>query len=746
MKKWILFFVFIVCVSLYSQTAIQPSGSGTEASPYLIGTLENLYWVSQNPGSWNSWFRQTADIDAADTATWNPNEAGGYYGWSPIGTEAVKFTGRYNGNHYTIRNLYINRPVTDYIGFIGFARNPDTHDGRPVIYQLGLLDVNFTGRDFTGALIGRIYGWYDGTFYWPTLYRAQIYHCYSTGSVTGRDYTGGLIGFSEYTLIYYSFSTCDVIGAWRVGGLLGAIRNYTIAYCCYSIGAVDGNQDVGGLVGYVTWYVNLNACYSSGYVDNGTNIGGLVGIGSDASQSQCYWDTETSGRVTSYLGTGKTTAQLKQQNYGSDWDFTNTWWMEVGQTRPLLRGARKVRIFTPHQLQLMKSNLASSYTLMRDIDLSCIQNPADVWGTIENAEGGFVPIGTSADPFTGTLNGNGYNLDGLYINRNSVYYNGLFGYSVGATIENLGVTNVNITGSDYTGGLVGKIDTSSCISSSYSTGSVSGTWFLGGLVGESNSSSINNSYSTVIVSGTGNRVGGLAGMIASSSNINNSYSMGIASGQSFVGGFAGYHSSSIISNSFSTGNVSNTGTAIGGFTGYNSSSAISNCYSTGSIDGYGDVGGFVGSNNGTPISNSFWDAETDNLDGTSSGSTNFGATGKITSEMKTQSTFTDAGWDFTDIWEMYAGYNDGYPYLQWQYSAPTQPAIPENVQISISEGVATITWNEVSEATSYKIYSSEDLYADFSSWTLEVDNIIGLFWTDENATEMIKFYVVVAVN
>jgi hypothetical protein len=36
------------------------------------------------------------------------------------------------------------------------------------------------------------------------------------------------------------------------------------------------------------------------------------------------------------------------------------------------------------------------------------------------------------------------------------------------------------------------------------------------------------------------------------------------------------------------------------------------------------------------------------------------------------------------IWERYSELNDGYSYLQWQYSAPTQQAIPENVQISIS--------------------------------------------------------------
>ena len=37
--------------------------------------------------------------------------------------------------------------------------------------------------------------------------------------------------------------------------------------------------------------------------------------------------------------------------------------------------------------------------------------------------------------------------------------------------------------------------------------------------------------------------------------------------------------------------------------------------------------------------------------------------------MKTQATFTDAGWDFTDIWGISAGQNNGYPYLQWVFTS-----------------------------------------------------------------------------
>ena len=55
------------------------------------------------------------------------------------------------------------------------------------------------------------------------------------------------------------------------------------------------------------------------------------------------------------------------------------------------------------------------------------------------------------------------------------------------------------------------------------------------------------------------------------------------------------------------------------------------------------LGGLCGTG-GRNISNCFWDIETSGM------STSSGGTGKSTAQMKAQSTFTDAGWNFTDIW------------------------------------------------------------------------------------------------
>lgn len=160
----------------------------------------------------------------------------------------------------------------------------------------------------------------------------------------------------------------------------------------------------------------------------------------------------------------------------------------------------------------------------------------------------------------------------------------------------------------FFGGLVGD-NYYGTITNCYSTGSVSGDSDVGGLVGVNNQGTITNCYSTGVVSGT-NFIGGLVG--ESSGTITNCYSTGSVAGDSYVGGLAG----------------DNSGT-------------ITGCYSTGSISGTGyQVGGLVGRNYKGTVGTSFWDTQS------SGQSTSAGGTPKTTAEMKTKSTFTNAGWDF----------------------------------------------------------------------------------------------------
>ena len=124
------------------------------------------------------------------------------------------------------------------------------------------------------------------------------------------------------------------------------------------------------------------------------------------------------------------------------------------------------------QLQEMQDNLVAHYVLMNDIDCS----DTVTW----NDEAGFEPVGNSSTTFTGTLDGQGHIITGLYINRLGENYVGLFG-NIGAEIKNVGLIDVNINGYRLVGGLVGS-NQYGTILNSYATGDVRGSYhYIGGL-------------------------------------------------------------------------------------------------------------------------------------------------------------------------------------------------------------------------------------------------------------------------
>ena len=286
-------------------------------------------------------------------------------------------------------------------------------------------------------------------------------------------------------------------------------------------------------------------------------------------------------------------------------------------------------ITTCEELQNMKNNLSRNYYLGKDIDCS---------DTVKwNSGAGFVPVGNYSNKFTGTFDGRGYKITGLFINR-PTDYEGLLGCTgSGSEIKDAGLEDVDVTGDSFVGGLVGT--NYGTITNSYSTGSVSGVYgYGGGLVGE-NDGTITNSYSAGSVSGGECYGGGLAGVNVGT--INNSYSTGTVTGCLDVGGLVG-HNSGTITNSYSTGSVSGN---------------CGNCY----------VGGLVGYNPGGTITNSYWDIET------SGQSSSAGGEGKTTAEMKQQATFVD--WDFLNIWDIIEEVT--YPYLRWQ-------GLPVSVRIKLT--------------------------------------------------------------
>ena len=100
----------------------------------------------------------------------------------------------------------------------------------------------------------------------------------------------------------------------------------------------------------------------------------------------------------------------------------------------------------------------------------------------------------------------------------------------------------------------------------------------------------------------------------------------------------------------------------GGLVAENSGGDIINSYSIAQVtDSRAFVGSFFPS---STCSGCFWDFETSGSGSSGSTECDGGATAKTTAEMKTEATFTSAGWDFDNNWAIDPTINDGYPYIK----------------------------------------------------------------------------------
>ncbi len=317
------------------------------------------------------------------------------------------------------------------------------------------------------------------------------------------------------------------------------------------------------------------------------------------------------------------------------------------------------------------------YKQMNDIDASATSG----W------TGGFPPIGTSSPnhQFGGHYDGQGYKITGLYINRSSTDYIGLFGYFLGnAEIKNLIIESPSITGNNYVGALVGKNDGATITNCSVSCGtdSISGSSYVGGLIGNNQLGTITNclvsdSTGSTAVYGSSD-VGGLIGE-NQAGTISSSCFIGKINGSSStaVGGLIGYETNPsqtwgnlVLQNSFFQGSIPRGIAASAGLIGYaDDTCSISDCYAAASMTG----SPLINTNSNITIQSTYYDVSLNNTNSP------YG-TPLSTSQMQQKSSFS--GWDFTNTWKILS---NEYPKLKAIFP-------PEIISVSPSDN-GTITSN-----------------------------------------------------
>jgi len=215
-----------------------------------------------------------------------------------------------------------------------------THHGGLVGWST-ITTGDFTNNYATGNVLGGSTH-QGGLAGWSTITTGNFTNNYASGSVNGSTHTGGLAGWSTITTGNFTnnYASGSVNGSTHTGGLAGwstittgSLNNN------YASGNVAGTTYTGGLAGWSTVTTgDLRNNYATGQVTGTTPIGGLLGFGAGAAaHSSNYWNTETSGLMSSAGGTGKTTTEMQSKSTFADWDFSDTWFMQTGSTYPLLK-------------------------------------------------------------------------------------------------------------------------------------------------------------------------------------------------------------------------------------------------------------------------------------------------------------------------------------------------------------------------------------------------------------------------
>ncbi len=507
-----------------------------------------------------------------------------------------------NSNSSPISNCYATGEVSGSSsvgGLVGYNSNSTVSNS----YATGKV----TGGNYVGGFVG-------GNYY------ATESNCYAVGSVSGNTNTAGFVGYNSYSTLtnaYYNTETCgQSIGiGWdnnsqtATGLTIEEMKqqsNFT-GFDFTTVWTIIDNKNFPRLQSVYNAPVilhdfitraTINVIYKDTILvvlmDNNNITLTIENVpnGMLLQDSIISWTPDS--LATFSFSVIATDANMVSTKYTGS--ILVTPFAGVGTAD------NPFQVTTIDELYYIRNCPADNYILMNDLDFD-----GSAYDNV-NSTLGWLPLGNSSTPFTGSFDGDGHTISNLYINRPSTNYIGLFGNTSGAVIKNLGLMNSDITGAQYSGGMIGY--NSSTTSNCFATGRVTGSQNTGGLVGYNSSSTISSCYATCEVVGTVN---------------------------------------------------------VGGLLGYNSSSSVSNCYTVGSVSGNTNAGGFVGTNAGATLSNVYYNTETcGQSSGIGTDNNSQTATGLTTEDMKQQGNFT--GFDFTNIWTNTDG--ETFPHFISIYNSP----------------------------------------------------------------------------
>ncbi len=237
----------------------------SESDAIVITTPQQLaymaYQVNEDNDNYGSlYYKLGGNIDLGGSANGN---------WTPIGGSSNYFYGSFDGDGFTISNLYTNAQARD-LGLFGYIGSTGT------VKNVGLVGTEIIGTRTSGGIAAFNYG--------------TIQYCFNTGNITGYGGTvvtygtGGIAGFSSKS-ISNCFNTGSISSQFSTGGIVGLLKAGTDVTVenCYNTGNLTGSDSAcGGIIGNFCATASgvtcqVRNCYDTGDRLASNQVGGIVG-------------------------------------------------------------------------------------------------------------------------------------------------------------------------------------------------------------------------------------------------------------------------------------------------------------------------------------------------------------------------------------------------------------------------------------------------------------------------------------
>ena len=302
-------------------------GTGTETDPYRISTAEQLAKLAKDANTGvpdynhhGKYFVLTNNIDLKD------------HRWIPIGTGTIQssthsFNGCFDGNGYTINNLYVDESDNGFAAGL-FGNFSGSAVGTVSLQNINITNAYITSKQTTlpspdrsdgvGILIGNA-----GEGYGLEI---TVKNCKVQGTVTtdssSPNHCGGLVGSNSYGVYENCESDVIVIGRGWSGGFVGSdfIGKYKN---CSSDGAVSGYNSVGGFAGSSDAGGVMEKCISYAKVSGGNwHVGGFIGYAWQCSISNCVAMGDVKSTLNydplkagGFVGTNDSDSEIKNSHF-----------------------------------------------------------------------------------------------------------------------------------------------------------------------------------------------------------------------------------------------------------------------------------------------------------------------------------------------------------------------------------------------------------------------------------------------